>query len=119
VCVRVHIHICVCIMYICVCVRARARVPGIDRGAHSHPAFSFTGVQGAACYGVEASLVQARERTALLLQGDGLAFTRCIVIANIVRCIAYKRPVGGGVVYCPIIVQQYCTRVGNAGGRGE
>jgi len=25
----------------------------------------------------------------------------------------------GGVVYCAIIVQSYCTRVGNAGGRGE
>jgi len=25
----------------------------------------------------------------------------------------------GGVVYCPIVVQQYCTRVGNVGGRRE
>jgi len=42
-----------------------------------------------------------------------------IVITNIVWCIAYKREVGRGVVYCPIIVQWYCTRVGNAGGRGN
>jgi len=28
-----------------------------------------------------------------------------IVITNIVWCIAYKREVGGGVVYCPIVVQ--------------
>jgi len=42
-----------------------------------------------------------------------------IVITNIVWCIAYKRAVGRGVLYCPIIVQSYCTRVGNAGGRGE
>jgi len=28
-----------------------------------------------------------------------------IVIANIVWCIAYKREVGRGVLYCPIIVQ--------------
>jgi len=28
-----------------------------------------------------------------------------IVITNIVWCIAYKREFGGGVVYCPIIVQ--------------
>jgi len=27
--------------------------------------------------------------------------------------------VGRGVVYCPSIVQLYCTRVGNAGGRAE
>jgi len=42
-----------------------------------------------------------------------------IVITNIVWCIAYKRSVGGGVVDCPIIVQQYCTRLGSAGGRRE
>jgi len=34
-----------------------------------------------------------------------------IVIANIVWCMAYKREVGGGVGYCPKVVQQYCTRV--------
>jgi len=42
-----------------------------------------------------------------------------IVITNIVWCIAYTGEVGRGVVYRPRIVQQYCTRVGNAGGRGE
>ena len=42
-----------------------------------------------------------------------------LVITNIVWCIAYKREVARGVIYCPIIVQLYCTRVGNAGGRGE
>jgi len=42
-----------------------------------------------------------------------------IVITNNVWCIVYKRKVGRGVVYCPIIVQWYCTRVGNAGGRGN
>jgi len=41
-----------------------------------------------------------------------------IVITNIVWCIGYKREFGGGVVYCPIIVQSYFTRVGNAGKRG-
>ena len=30
-----------------------------------------------------------------------------IVITNIVWCIAYKREVGRGVLYCPITVQQY------------
>jgi len=33
--------------------------------------------------------------------------------------MAYTLEVGGGVVYCPIVVQQYYTRVANAGGRGE
>ena len=42
-----------------------------------------------------------------------------IVITNIVWCIADKREVGRGVVYCPIIVQSSRTRVGNAGERGE
>jgi len=42
-----------------------------------------------------------------------------IVLTNIVWCIAYKREVGSGVVYYPIIVQSCCTRVGSAGGRGE
>jgi len=42
-----------------------------------------------------------------------------IIITNSVWCIAYKREVGREVVYCPIIVQSYCTRVGNSGGRGE
>jgi len=42
-----------------------------------------------------------------------------IVITNMVWCMAYKLDVGGGVVYCPTAVQWYCTRVGNAGGRGE
>jgi len=41
-----------------------------------------------------------------------------IVITNIIWCIAYKLEFGGGVVYCPITVQSYCTRVGNAGKRG-
>jgi len=35
-----------------------------------------------------------------------------IAITNIVWCIAYKRKVARGVVYCPIIVHSYCTRVG-------
>jgi len=39
-------------------------------------------------------------------------------MTNIVWCIAYKRGVGRRVVYCPIVVQLYCSRVGNAGGRG-
>jgi len=42
-----------------------------------------------------------------------------IVITNLVLCIAFKRKVGRRVVYCPIIVRYYCTRVGNAGGREE
>ena len=42
-----------------------------------------------------------------------------IAIANIVLCMAYKRGVGGGVVYCAIVVQEYCNSVGSAGGRGE
>jgi len=41
-----------------------------------------------------------------------------IVITNIVWCLAYKRAVGRGVVYCPRIVEQNCTRLGNAAGRG-
>ena len=40
-------------------------------------------------------------------------------ITNIVSCTAYIREVGRGVVYCLIIVRQYCTWVGNAGGRVE
>jgi len=35
-----------------------------------------------------------------------------------VWCIVYKRELGKGVVYCPMIVQWYYTRVGNAGWRG-
>ena len=42
-----------------------------------------------------------------------------IVITNIVWCIDYKREFGGGVVYCRIIVQSYCTRVGHACGWGK
>jgi len=42
-----------------------------------------------------------------------------IVITNLVWCIAYKREVGGGVLYCPINVQEYRTEVDNAGGRRE
>ena len=42
-----------------------------------------------------------------------------IAITDIVWCIAYKRESGGEVVYSPIIVQSYCTRVGNAGGGNE
>ena len=41
-----------------------------------------------------------------------------IFIATIVCCVAYKREPGRGVVYCPIVVHWYSTRVGNAGGRG-
>jgi len=29
-----------------------------------------------------------------------------------------QRKVGGGFVHCAIIVQEYCNRVGNAGGEG-
>jgi len=43
----------------------------------------------------------------------------CIGIANLVWCIACKRELGGEVVYCPIVVQWYCTRVGTAGRRGR
>jgi len=32
--------------------------------------------------------------------------------------MAYKQEVGRGAIYCAIVVQWYCTRVGNAGGRG-
>jgi len=42
-----------------------------------------------------------------------------LVITNLIRCSAYKREVGRGVVYCLIIVQSNCTRVGDAGGRGN
>jgi len=44
-----------------------------------------------------------------------------IVISSIVWCMVFKRDVGGGggVRYCPKVVQQYCTRVGNVGGGGE
>ena len=44
-----------------------------------------------------------------------------IVSINGVWCTVYKRDIGrgGGVVYCPIVVQWCCTRVGIAGGRGE
>jgi len=28
--------------------------------------------------------------------------------------MAYKKEVGGGFVYCPIVVQQYCNSVVNA-----
>jgi len=51
-----------------------------------------------------------------------LASTRYFVITSIiVRCIAYTQTGGrkGSRAYCPRIVQWYCTRVGNAGGRGE
>jgi len=41
-----------------------------------------------------------------------------IVLTNLVWC-TYKREVGRGIVYCPIIVQSYCSRVGNAGRRRE
>jgi len=42
-----------------------------------------------------------------------------IVITNIARCMAYKREVEGRVVYCSIVVPQYCSSVGNAGGPEE
>ena len=42
-----------------------------------------------------------------------------IAVANIVWCMAYTREVGGGIVYCPIVGQSYCTNIGNADGRGE
>jgi len=35
-----------------------------------------------------------------------------IVMTNIIWCIAYPREVERGVVYCPIVVQYYCTRGG-------
>ena len=38
-----------------------------------------------------------------------------IAIANILLCMAYKRGVGGRVVYCVIVEQWYCIRVGFAG----
>jgi len=42
-----------------------------------------------------------------------------IVITNIVWCVEYEWEVGRGVLCCVIIMQEYCTRVGHAGGRGE
>jgi len=39
-----------------------------------------------------------------------------IAIANIVWCVAYKRGVSWGVVYCALVVQWYCNRVGFASG---
>jgi len=47
--------------------------------------------------------------------------TLCKYVRPYVRSYAatkYKLEFGGGVVYCPITVQSYCTRVGNAGKRG-
>jgi len=34
-----------------------------------------------------------------------------IVNTNIVWCMAYNSEVGGGVVYCAIVVQKYCNEV--------
>jgi len=47
-----------------------------------------------------------------------LAFTRYCYYQY---CMVYGIPKGGrgGVVYCPIAVQSYCNRVGNAGGPEE
>ena len=42
-----------------------------------------------------------------------------IAITNIVWCMAYKRGVGGGVVYCAIDVQWYGNSAGSAGGKGQ
>jgi len=42
-----------------------------------------------------------------------------IAITNVVWRMAYKRGVGGGVVYCAIDVQKYCNSAGYAGGRGQ
>jgi len=33
--------------------------------------------------------------------------------------MAYKQEVRKGVIYCAIVVQSYCNRVSNAGGRGN
>jgi len=41
-----------------------------------------------------------------------------IAIANTVWCMAYKRRGRWGGVYCAIVVQWYCNRVGFAGGGG-
>jgi len=39
-----------------------------------------------------------------------------LFITNIARCMAFKAEVEGGVVYCSIVVQWYCTIVDNASG---
>jgi len=41
-----------------------------------------------------------------------------IATANIVRCMVHKRG-RVGVVYCALVVQQYCDRVSNADGGGN
>jgi len=55
----------------------------------------------------------------LSILNSGTSPLRDIVITNVVWCIVYKREVGRRVAYCPIIGQYFCTRVGNAGGRGN
>jgi len=42
-----------------------------------------------------------------------------IAITNIVWCTIYKRGVGGGGVYCAMVVQSYCNGVGFVGGVGQ
>jgi len=53
------------------------------------------------------------------LAGAGRWPLHDIAINNIVWCTAYEREGGREVIYCPIIVESYSTRVNNAGGRGE
>jgi len=67
--------------------------------------------------GRKGSLILSYNRAIVLHQGGWPLHD--IVIADIVWCIAYTPEVGRGVSYGPIIVQSYCTRVGNAGVRGE
>jgi len=42
-----------------------------------------------------------------------------IAITNLLWCTAYTRGVGGGGVYCAVVVQKYCNTVGVAGGGGN
>jgi len=47
-----------------------------------------------------------------------LAFTRYCRCPNGMVC-GIRRESRGGVVYCANVVQSYCNRVSNAGGRGN
>ena len=58
----------------------------------------------------------------VVASGEGVvAFwpSQDITITNIAWCLACRRGGRRGVVCCAIVMQQHCTRVDNAGARGN
>ena len=67
------------------------------------------------CRHPEADPDQSSGRRPGVNSGDTPWPVHDFVITNIVGCLAYKRKIEGGGVYCPIGVRWYCNSAGNAG----